>query len=204
MQTAKTLIRLSGCLGWSESSLGAQVILLVLPWGGSVYIQRSSRTLFQPCHEGNQWCVDSNISNTQVQPISGTRSLAFRLKLIYFIDCECRKGRLWQECTDLPEPSLFPYVVSTLFAWTSTFSLFLWNFISTKLVFWWLIVLVGDSYIRKWYVRATKGLEMDGLGSGPSLKGILELRITKKCSEWPLTEKTGYAGIKNNKETCLF
>ena len=30
MQTEKTLIRLCGCTGWSESSLGTQVILLVL------------------------------------------------------------------------------------------------------------------------------------------------------------------------------
>ena len=30
MRTAKTLIRLGGCPGWSESSLGAQIILLVL------------------------------------------------------------------------------------------------------------------------------------------------------------------------------
>ena len=29
-RTVKTLIRLGGCLGWSESSLGAQVLLLVL------------------------------------------------------------------------------------------------------------------------------------------------------------------------------
>ena len=28
-------IRLGGCPGWSESSLGAQIILLVLSWGGS-------------------------------------------------------------------------------------------------------------------------------------------------------------------------
>ena len=33
--TAKTLIRLGGCPGWSESSLAAQVILLVLSCGGS-------------------------------------------------------------------------------------------------------------------------------------------------------------------------
>ena len=33
--TAKTLIRLGGCPGWSESSLGAHAILLVLSWGGS-------------------------------------------------------------------------------------------------------------------------------------------------------------------------
>ena len=34
-RTAKTLIKLGGCPGWSESSLGAHVILLVLSWGGS-------------------------------------------------------------------------------------------------------------------------------------------------------------------------
>ena len=33
MRTAKTLIRLGGCPGWSESSLGAHAILLVLSWG---------------------------------------------------------------------------------------------------------------------------------------------------------------------------
>ena len=35
MRTAKTLIRLGGCPGWSESSLGAHALLLVLSWGGS-------------------------------------------------------------------------------------------------------------------------------------------------------------------------
>ena len=34
MRIAKFLIRLGGCPGWSESSLGAQVILLVLSLGG--------------------------------------------------------------------------------------------------------------------------------------------------------------------------
>ena len=34
---AKTLIRTGGCPGWSESSLGS-VILLVLSWGGSYYV----------------------------------------------------------------------------------------------------------------------------------------------------------------------
>ena len=34
MRTAKTLIRLGGCPGWSESSLGAHATLLVLSRGG--------------------------------------------------------------------------------------------------------------------------------------------------------------------------
>ena len=35
MWTAKTLIRLGGCPGWSEFSLGAHAILLILSWGSS-------------------------------------------------------------------------------------------------------------------------------------------------------------------------
>ena len=35
MRTVKTLIRLGGCPGWSEASLGTLAILLVLSWGGS-------------------------------------------------------------------------------------------------------------------------------------------------------------------------
>ena len=37
MRTAKTLIRLGGCPGWSESSLGAHAILLVLSCRGSCF-----------------------------------------------------------------------------------------------------------------------------------------------------------------------
>ena len=37
MPIAKTLIWLGKCPGWSESSLGAEVILLVLSWGSSYH-----------------------------------------------------------------------------------------------------------------------------------------------------------------------
>ena len=37
-RTAKTQIRLGGCPGWSESSLGAHVILMVLSCGGSYIV----------------------------------------------------------------------------------------------------------------------------------------------------------------------
>ena len=37
IRTGKTLIRLGGCPGWSESSLGTQAILLFLPWCGSIF-----------------------------------------------------------------------------------------------------------------------------------------------------------------------
>ena len=35
LRTAKTLIRLDGCSDWSESSVGAHAIVLVLSLGGS-------------------------------------------------------------------------------------------------------------------------------------------------------------------------
>ena len=41
-RTAKTLIRLGGCPGWSESSLGAHAILLVLSRCGSFATDRSN------------------------------------------------------------------------------------------------------------------------------------------------------------------
>ena len=57
MRTAKTLIR----LGWSESSLGAHAILLVLSWGGSFYISTTLNVLWsRPCFfrrpfQGSGW-----------------------------------------------------------------------------------------------------------------------------------------------------
>ena len=45
MRTVNTLIRLGGCPGWSESSLGTHVILLVLTWCGS-YVFYCSELVF--------------------------------------------------------------------------------------------------------------------------------------------------------------
>ena len=52
MRTAKTLIRLGGCPGWSESSLGAQVILLILSFAGSYPIMFLSSFLTGGCGGG--------------------------------------------------------------------------------------------------------------------------------------------------------
>ena len=46
---AKTLIRLGGCWGWSESLLDAQVILLVLSWDGL--------TILSICPSGSQFDI---------------------------------------------------------------------------------------------------------------------------------------------------
>ena len=42
----RLFIRLGGCPGWSESSLGAHVILLVMSWGGSFYCH-TAKQLFR-------------------------------------------------------------------------------------------------------------------------------------------------------------
>ena len=42
---AKPLVRLGGYPGWSESSLGAKVILLVLSWGSSFYFVSLAYTI---------------------------------------------------------------------------------------------------------------------------------------------------------------
>ena len=47
--TAKTLIRLGRCPGWSESSLGAPTILLVLSWGSSNQKFSSLAQIFIHC-----------------------------------------------------------------------------------------------------------------------------------------------------------
>ena len=44
-RTAKPLVRLGGCSYWSESSLGAKDILLVLSWGGSFYFVSLASTI---------------------------------------------------------------------------------------------------------------------------------------------------------------
>ena len=50
-RAAKTLIRLGWCPGWSESSLGAQVILLVLSCGGSYMSHVTTKPAFGVCDQ---------------------------------------------------------------------------------------------------------------------------------------------------------
>ena len=40
LSAQRRLIRLGGCPGWSESSLGAHITLLVLSWGGSYFLSK--------------------------------------------------------------------------------------------------------------------------------------------------------------------
>ena len=55
MRRAKTLIRLGRCQGWSESSLGAQVILFVLSCGG-LYLYSETTVWLILTHINNAVC----------------------------------------------------------------------------------------------------------------------------------------------------
>ena len=69
----------SGCPGWSESSLGAHAILLVLSWGGSFDIVFLKYTLFsffdlskasQLCSSSNWYCsTESHLQHMEDMPI---------------------------------------------------------------------------------------------------------------------------------------
>ena len=65
MRTVKTLIRLGGCPGWSESLLGAHAILLILSWGSSFFI------LTGPCF---QWTSSLKISSWAMSTLFQVRA----------------------------------------------------------------------------------------------------------------------------------
>ena len=96
MRTAKTLIRLGRCPGWSESSLGTHAILFVLSWGGSY---------------SSPW-------NTPVQPSSGTTDVALGLEppLVPFIVCANN-----EDSGETARMRRLAYMISTLFTWASSF-----------------------------------------------------------------------------------
>ena len=59
MRTAKTLIRLDGCPGWSESSQGAHAILLVLLGTGSNHVLAAQQITCWPFQKRFFFCSSS-------------------------------------------------------------------------------------------------------------------------------------------------
>ena len=100
LRTAKTLIRLGRCPGWSQSTLGANAILLVLSWGVSN----------EACHEKRDislvWLVAlktpmlSHPVGPDLRP-SVWSFLSFPLKITDGADVQVRSG----------------YVKNTIFIW---------------------------------------------------------------------------------------
>ena len=108
-------------------------------------------------------------------------------------------------CTGSPEPSLVAYVISTIISWAGLYIFWLHSCILKPPCSNFSIITTmlsgvpvpggggGAPHIWKWYICAVEDLKIGGLWSGPSLKmggGLL--------SEWPLIEKTGNFGTKNN------
>ena len=90
MRTANTLIRLGGCPGWSESSLGAHAILLVLSRGGSNHLKQ--KILIISIHIQDQRKVpwrdpDKQMGSHQTSAIS-FNSRHFRKLVLLFSDAE--------------------------------------------------------------------------------------------------------------------
>ena len=61
LSAQRRLIRLGGFPGWSKSSLGAQIILLVLSWSGSFYVGHQS-------YQIDHISCSKNKSNIQTVP----------------------------------------------------------------------------------------------------------------------------------------
>ena len=67
MRTAKTLIRLGGCPGWSESSLGAHAILLVLSRCGSYLFDQEQIQSHSTSCQRHKTRKDHKISRNKVK-----------------------------------------------------------------------------------------------------------------------------------------
>ena len=115
MRTAKILIRLGGCPGWSDSSPVAQVILLVLSWGGSYAFE---------CY----FCNRLRLTDTMMvlRPRQGNLRQVFRL---FKVSCEAflsTRQIIWKRARDfLVETStpsfIFLFFISKARKWGSYF-----------------------------------------------------------------------------------
>ena len=115
MRTAKTLIRLGGCQGWSESSLGAHAILIVLSWGGSNEPSHEIMTLF---------VLRKLILQTRMRSHPVRLDLWFLVgPFVNFHTLRERKAKALARlrgCAGSPEPSLVAFVINTIISWAGS------------------------------------------------------------------------------------
>ena len=117
MCTAKTLIRLGKCIGWSESSLGA-VILLVLSWGGSNWSTSTPPVSFSSgsvsAQEWAQWehdktnkwhvCLSETWISLGIHPVWSV--FAVRMKKLWVIEHTMKNLMRLVGCPGWSESSL--------------------------------------------------------------------------------------------------
>ena len=92
-RTAKTLIRLGWCLGWSESSLGVQVILLVLSCSGSYMSHVTTKSAFGVCDQ------------LRFKPACSATETTLGLEILYYPDSKQQKR--WSYCADVHADPVF-------------------------------------------------------------------------------------------------
>ena len=129
MRTAKTLIRLWGCPGWSESSLGAHAILLVLSWANSNLIQ----TLI--CSSRGLWNLRSKQWLDSVRILGWFLSLHIVIIGIFVFLIRCTSS--WNNNRWIIGTDLFNFV-------SNVFAIFVRQMLSWKLI------------AGKWYRQNTK------------------------------------------------
>ena len=100
--TVKTMIRLGWCPGWSESSLGAQVILLVLSCGGSYISHVTTKPAFGICDQ------------LRLKPACSATETSLGLEILYYPDSKQQKW--WSYCADVHADPVFEISTSQTLA----------------------------------------------------------------------------------------
>ena len=112
MWTAKTLISLDGCPGWSKSSLGAHAILLVLSWSGSVVSWSRTKPV--------KWSVHP--AKTQISLGNQPPSL---VRVFFGSWLSLERSKEWSDCNDWhADPSL--RWVHRSFCWFVVLAVHIW------------------------------------------------------------------------------
>ena len=112
-RTTKVLIRLRGCAGWSAPLLVAYDISRFSHDEAHFILNISAVS----CEKR---LSASKCSNAHAQPLSKSRDMALCLKLplVPYIVLRTAKALVrLRQCAGSPEPSLFAYVINTLFSW---------------------------------------------------------------------------------------
>ena len=169
---------------WSESSLGAYIILLVLSWDGSYVLQsnlpsacplrtdRQTEELFsdiftiEPCHEIMElFVLRKLILQTRMRSHPVVLDIWFLVgPFVYFHTSCVRTAKALARlcgCTGSPKPSLVAYVISTTISWAgsviiiSLVNLFCLLAYCRETNFYWII---SDYTTSKWQRNPNNGL----------------------------------------------
>ena len=157
MRTVQTLIRLGGCPGWSESSLGAHSLC----WFCHVaaHLHRSSVKLKRQNIIRDTW----NEPTHEIMALFVLRKLILQTRMRChpvwldvwflvgpFVYCANSEGSgETSRMRRLPEPSLFAYAITTIISWAGSYHQRYMKWLITKPNFSWLLFLF-TRYFETW------------------------------------------------------